>query len=214
MTDTLLRWKPELSKEVDKNGWSPLHCAAERGCDLELVKLLLEKSEKSVAYLGTKDGNKTALHIALLNHHEEIVNEILSHFPGCREQVDEKGNNVFHFAIMGKGNDDLWSSICFRNKWLRSRGLVNEKDAQGNTPLHLLSSYQNPAAATLLWLPESDPKDYNNENLTAYDIILKAKEDISGEKVRRFHIISSSYMAFGKFPFYYICFSNHMNPFE
>ena len=159
---------------------------------------MLENSENSVAYLGTKDGNKTALHIAFLNHHEEIVNEILSHFPGCREQVDEKGNNVFHFAIMGKGDDDFWSSICSRTKWLRSRGLVNEKDAKGNTPLHLLSSYQVPAAGILLWLPILDPKEYNNENLTAHDIILKAKEDISGEKVRLLYIISSSYMAFGK----------------
>ena len=39
----ILGWKPNLTKEVDKNGWSPLHCAAESDCDLEIVQLLLEK---------------------------------------------------------------------------------------------------------------------------------------------------------------------------
>ena len=61
MTKTILRWKPKLTKEVDENGWSPLHYAAEKGCDRKIVKLLLETSEKRVAYLESKDGNKTAL---------------------------------------------------------------------------------------------------------------------------------------------------------
>ncbi|RVW61838.1 hypothetical protein CK203_064361 [Vitis vinifera] len=64
MANKILEWKPDLTKEVDKNGWSPLHYAAERGCDLKIVELLLNKSENSVAYLRSKDGNKTALHIA------------------------------------------------------------------------------------------------------------------------------------------------------
>ncbi|RVW64534.1 Protein accelerated cell death 6 [Vitis vinifera] len=107
MTNKILEWKPDLTKEVDKNGWSPLHYAAERGCDLKIVELLLNKSENSVAYLRSKNGNKTALHIASFHHHTEIVKEILSHSPGCREQVDDEGNNVFHFAMMKEGNDDF-----------------------------------------------------------------------------------------------------------
>ena len=34
MTNKILEWKPDLTKEVDKNGWS-LHYAAERGCDIK-----------------------------------------------------------------------------------------------------------------------------------------------------------------------------------
>ncbi|RVW67645.1 Ankyrin repeat-containing protein [Vitis vinifera] len=128
-------------QEVDKNGWSPLHYAAEGG-DLEIVKLLLEKSEKSVAYLRSKDGKKTALHIASFHHHTKIVEEILSYSPGCREQVDDKGNNIFHFAMMKEGDEDFYPSSYFNNYWLRLSGLVNEKNAQGNTPIHLLSLNQ------------------------------------------------------------------------
>ncbi|XP_019075300.1 ankyrin repeat-containing protein ITN1-like [Vitis vinifera] len=195
MTNKILEWKPDLTKEVDKNGWSPLHYAAERGCDLKIVELLLSKSEKSVAYLRSKDGKKTALHIASFHHHTKIVEEILSHSPGCREQVDDKGNNIFHFAMMKKGDryDDFKPSNYFDNKWLGSRGpvngpggfvngprgLVNEKNAQGNTPIHLLSLNQI-SDSWFVWNEKVDKKAYNNEDLTGYDIILRA--DISEKK--------------------------------
>ncbi|RVW73208.1 Ankyrin repeat-containing protein [Vitis vinifera] len=181
MTKTILEWKPDLTKEVDKKGWSPLHYAAERGCDPEIVKLLLEKSEKSVAYLRSKDGKKTALHIASFHHHTKIVEEILSHSPGCREQVDDKGNNIFHFAMMKEGDDDFNPSSYFGNYWLELRGLVNEKNAQGNTPIHLLSLNQI-SDIPLVYYYKVDKRAYNNEDLTAYDIILRAKEDNSEKK--------------------------------
>ena len=44
--------------------------------------------------------------------------------------------------MMKKGDDDFNPSNYFDNDWLELRGLVNEKNAQGNTSLHLLSSYQ------------------------------------------------------------------------
>lgn len=73
--------------------------------------------------------------------------------------------------------------ITFENEWLNARGLVNEKDGQGNTPIHLLSSYQISDFRFLLcW--KVDMKAYNSENLTAYDIISTAKEDISKKKVK------------------------------
>ena len=183
MTNKILEWKPDLTKEVDKNGWSPLHYAAERGCDLKIVELLLNKSENSVAYLRSKNGNKTALHIASFHHHTEIVKEILSHSPGCREQVDDEGNNVFHFAMMKEGNNDFKPSDYFDSYWLSVRGLINEKNVQGNTPIHQLSLNQI-LDFFFIFTRKVDKKAYNNENLTACDIILRAKEDISTKKVR------------------------------
>ena len=183
MTMMILEWKPNLTKEVDENGWSPLHYAADRGCDLEIVELLLKNSEKSVAYLRSKDGNKTALHIASFHHHTKIVERILFHSPGCREQVDDEGNNVFHFALMKKGDDDFNPSNYFDNYWLSVRGLINEKNVQGNTPIHQLSLNQI-LDFFFIFTRKVDKKAYNNENLTACDIILRAKEDISTKKVR------------------------------
>ena len=119
MTKAILEWNPALTKEVDEKGWSPLHCAAERNCNPTIVRQLLENPDyKSVAYLGIKDGNKTALHIASFYHHQNIIEELLSHYPDCCEQVDNDGHNVFHFSMMKKGDHDYKPSDYFENEWL------------------------------------------------------------------------------------------------
>ena len=158
------------------------------------MKLLLEKSEKRVPYLGSKDGKKIALHIASFHHHSEILEEILSHSPGCREHVDDDGNNVIHFAMMKNAGDNSWLSNYLKIKWLATRGLVTEKDARGNTPLHLLSSFQNDPVR-LVGKLEVDTKEYSNENSTAYNRTWGAKEEILGAKVRKTIISLPSYMA-------------------
>ena len=85
--------------------------------------------------------------------------------------------------MMKEGDHDFDPSNYFGNYWLEFRGLVNEKNAQGNTPIHLLSLKQ----ISDFWFVlnnKVDKKAYNNEDLRAYDIILRAKEDISEKKVR------------------------------
>ena len=49
--EKILEWKSDLTKEVDNNGWSPLHCAAYLGYT-SIVRL--EKCDKSVVYLKSK----------------------------------------------------------------------------------------------------------------------------------------------------------------
>ncbi|KAL6313043.1 hypothetical protein AAG906_012086 [Vitis piasezkii] len=123
MTKKILGWKPMLINEVDENGWSPLHCAAYMR-DAAITKQLLDRSP---------DNNRTALHIASYNGCMDIVKLLLSHAPDCCEQVDENGNNVFHFAMMKKHPSHFGSELLIKDG-LRVRGLVNEKDAQGDTP--------------------------------------------------------------------------------
>lgn len=178
LTKKILEWKPALTKEVDENGWSPLHCAAYLG-NITIVRQLLEKSDKHVVYLGLKDSNKTALHIAASQGHMDVVKELVSHFPDCCEQVDNEGNNALHLVMTGMNKHDadgfLW------DQWLSSRELINEMDHEGNTPLHLLAHSQ-------LYLGvfpshrKVDKMTFNNENLTAMDIILSTK-DLLGLKV-------------------------------
>ncbi|RVW26960.1 uncharacterized protein LOC104879441 [Vitis vinifera] len=79
MIAKLLEWKPDLTKEVDENGWSPLHCAAYLGYTKIAEQLLDKSSDKSVTYLAIKDTKKTALHFAANRHHRETVKLLLSH---------------------------------------------------------------------------------------------------------------------------------------
>ncbi|KAL6327214.1 hypothetical protein AAG906_015253 [Vitis piasezkii] len=172
MTKKILEWKPALTKEVDENGWSPLHYAARRGCNTTIIRQLLDKSDKSVPYLRIKDGNLTALHIAARHGRMKMVEILASHSPDCCEQVDDKGKNVFHFAMMKK--KAYASGDLLRNRWLRVTGLINEKDGEGDTPLHLLASHQvfDPH---FVWDDKVDRMAFNNQRFTAMDIYSKAK---------------------------------------
>ena len=139
MTKKILKWKPALTKELDKNGWSPLHFAAYVGCHPTIVRQLLDECDSSVVHLGVKDhGNKTALHIAASRGHVDVVKELVSRFPDCCEKVDDEGNNVLHL-IMPEIKIFVTSGLS-NIRWLRMRGLMNEKNVEGKTPLHLFYS--------------------------------------------------------------------------
>ncbi|KAL6342622.1 hypothetical protein AAG906_012485 [Vitis piasezkii] len=173
MTARLLKWKPDLTKEVDENGWSPLHCAAYLGYTAIVEQLLDKSPDKSVTYLGIKDSKKTALHIAANRNHQDIVKLLLSHSPDCCEQVDDKGNNVLHSAIMSKMHFAT-GNILNNNSLLRVRRLINEKDAKGDTPLHLLASYQV-CDPFLSADNRVDKMALNKDKLTALDMFSRDK---------------------------------------
>ncbi|XP_034680633.1 ankyrin-3-like isoform X3 [Vitis riparia] len=162
MTKKILEWKSDLTKELDQNGWSPLHFAAYVGCNPTIVMQLLDKSNEHqyVVYLGVKDdeiGNRTALHIAARRGHVDLVKVLVSHFPDCCEKVDDKGNNVLHLIMPKK---IFVTSGLSNNPRLRMRGLMNEKNAEGTTPLHLLHNsplskgvnYFPPPETTFTWI--------------------------------------------------------------
>ncbi|WJZ88072.1 hypothetical protein VitviT2T_007404 [Vitis vinifera] len=158
MTKKMLKWKPALTKELDKNGWSPLHFAAYVGCHPTIVRQLLEKCDSSIVHLGVKDhGNKTALHIAASRGHVDVVKELVSRFPDCCEKVDDEGNNVLHFIMPKK----IFVTSGLSNiPPLRMRGLMNEKNAEGKTPLYLFHNsplskdvdYFPPPKRMLTWI--------------------------------------------------------------
>ncbi|RVW92295.1 Ankyrin repeat-containing protein ITN1 [Vitis vinifera] len=140
MVYKILEWKKELIKEVDDNGWSPLHCAAYLGYT-SIARQLLDKSEheSQVIYLGIKEfDNMTALHIAASRGHKGVAKLLASSYPDCCEQVDDKGNNAIHLFMSQRRH--FLKLFCVR--WFRARGLLNGKNERGQTPLHLLADFQ------------------------------------------------------------------------
>ena len=126
------------NKEVDENGWSPFHCAAYLGYD-SIVRQLLRKSDMSVVYLRVKNyDNKTALRIAATRGNVSTLRLLVSSYPNCCEQVDINGNNVLHLFMTQK----RLLIRLFKNPWMKVRSLVNEKNVEGQTPLHMLADFQ------------------------------------------------------------------------
>ncbi|WRX11991.1 Ankyrin repeat - like 3 [Theobroma cacao] len=163
-----------LATKADKQGWVPLHYAAQSGC-LPIVKILLE-ADTSAAYIANKTEEKTPLHLASQNGQRYTMEELISRCPGCWEQVDAKGRNVLHYAV---ASDNKFAVYTILDDTSLSN-LINEKDRDGNTPLHQhVTSYNY--LKYFIGHPKVDRHAFNNRNLNPLDVIL-SQDGLSGNQ--------------------------------
>ncbi|KAJ0014576.1 hypothetical protein Pint_21263 [Pistacia integerrima] len=130
----ILKKKKRLTKQGDQYGWTPLHYAAYYDLPLN-AKVLLEFDE-SAAFIADKDLNMTPLHVASSQGNLKVIENILLHSPQCYELVDARGWNFLHFAMVSLHEEDV--DVLLQNPPVRS--LIHQKDAKGNTPLHVLAA--------------------------------------------------------------------------
>nr|GMD65750.1 protein ACCELERATED CELL DEATH 6-like [Ipomoea batatas] len=162
LTAKILELKPHLTKLVDEDWWSPLHFAAH--FDHAMIARMLLEHDSSIAYNRNKEG-KTALHIAASHGHTNTMLELILQCPDCYEVVDYSGRNVLHIAV--ESNQASAVKVLLNNPLFNS--LINEKDAEGNTPLHLLAMHGS-HIQNLICNPRVDKSVYNAANLTPLDI--------------------------------------------
>ncbi|XP_042982883.1 ankyrin-3-like isoform X1 [Carya illinoinensis] len=164
MTKNILeRYGRDLCKQADQNGWTPLHMAAYFN-KIEATKLLL-KCDREVAYMKDAEG-RTALHIAARRDCVDVTVDIISMCPDCCEVVDNEGRNALHLAVHN------WSSaalIIQNNSSLRN--LLNQKDNDGNTPLHHYCNYSFVGDQRVLNSPRVDKMVFNKKNQNACQIL-------------------------------------------
>ncbi|XP_041025784.1 protein ACCELERATED CELL DEATH 6-like, partial [Juglans microcarpa x Juglans regia] len=168
MTKNILeKYGGDLCKQADLKGWTPLHMAAYLGCN-EPTKLLLQYG-REVAYMKDAEG-RTALHIAAHLNQEEVTEEIISMCPDCCEVVDNKGRNALHLAVhLAEYNSWPGAALMIQDN-SSLRNLLNQKDNDGNTPLHHYCNYSNLYHEALLTSPRVDKMVFNKKNGNAHQI--------------------------------------------
>ncbi|KAK0608419.1 hypothetical protein LWI29_030394 [Acer saccharum] len=171
ITRKILEKKKSLIKERDRYGWTPLHYAAYHR-NRESMETLLE-CDISTAYIGDKHRKMTPLHLAIGQGY--IPREIISRCPDCCEFVDERRWNVLHFAVLSLSDKNLKTLL---KEYPLIRNLINDKDVDGNTPLHLLATFHR----GLLWeIMEDIDEDIfldldivNNQNMSVHGMMRKS----------------------------------------
>ncbi|KAL3501980.1 hypothetical protein ACH5RR_036429 [Cinchona calisaya] len=162
----ILEKLPNLAKKVDEFGWTALHYAAKFN-HKEVVELLLT-AEKSLAYLSASgDELKTALHIATIQGHLDVIQEILLHCPDCWEMTTGKFQNMLHLAINNEHKQVL--EFILANSWASE--LINQKDVDGNTPLHLYVATKKLEGYNLVNQHCAVRNALNNAGMTPLDMI-------------------------------------------
>ena len=98
---------------------------------------MLLETDQSASNIADKDRKMTALHLAAGQGNAEIVEAIISKNPECYELVDNRGWNFLHYAVVSFRVGQL-TDLLENNPLARS--LIDEGDAEGNTPLHVLAA--------------------------------------------------------------------------
>ena len=161
--EILLTKYDKLLEVPDSEGSSALHYAAKMN-NSRIISLLLNK-DYNLAY---KQNNKQRipLHVATEYGSLEAASELLKQRPDVIEMVDINGQNVYHIAVV---NNRL-NMLKWFHRWL-PKDLVNHRDMDGNTPLHLATKLSMIEHALLL-LKDSrvNPCVVNNEGDTAFSM--------------------------------------------
>nr|XP_015876107.2 ankyrin repeat-containing protein At5g02620-like [Ziziphus jujuba var. spinosa] len=157
--------------KADDLGWIPLHYAAHLG-KTELVELFLTEYDESLAYARNKEG-MSALHISAKKGHVEVIRKLIERCPEICELLDDKNQTALHVAV----ESGVKSVVKVLLESLAFQDLVNEKDNEGNTALHLASTQRHfDILAMLANDSKTDKGATNKDGMTFIDIILSNKE--------------------------------------
>ncbi|XP_010665820.2 ankyrin repeat-containing protein At5g02620 [Beta vulgaris subsp. vulgaris] len=141
MVGKMLEKGTSLIRIQDDEGLTPLHCAAAEISKFKLLKILLyydkkDLNESSALYIQDNKG-RTPLHIAVLRVNWDAIKKLTTCRPDCIEIVDNHGQNAVHYAAK-------WGCLYKFETFLKNGhfdNLLNEKDMDGNTPLHLFATH-------------------------------------------------------------------------
>ncbi|KAK3430627.1 hypothetical protein EUGRSUZ_E02497 [Eucalyptus grandis] len=165
--EAIIHQLPKLLHVCDEDGRTPLHHAASVG-NVKAVKLLVEKC-RYLALQTDKNGSYP-IHIACENGHVDTIRELMNSWPDLAEMKNKKEQNILHVAA--EGGKIKAVEYILENSAIEK--LVNSKDADGNTALHLASMHSHcPVLLSLTKRSNLDLKLRNNDNLTALDVAME-----------------------------------------
>ncbi|XP_054801229.1 protein ACCELERATED CELL DEATH 6-like isoform X3 [Prosopis cineraria] len=164
MLETILSKKPDWIHLRNEEGRYPLHDAALMGY-LEGVSYLIEKCVSCTMEMDN-DGF-FPIHLACKGGHVKVVQELLKWCPDPTEMVDNNAQTFLHIAVRN-GKFEVVRYILQHPKLEK---LVNQKDNNGDTPLHVATLYWNPKIVhAFTWDKRIDLALLNQQNQTALDI--------------------------------------------
>ncbi|XP_031259422.1 LOW QUALITY PROTEIN: ankyrin repeat-containing protein BDA1-like [Pistacia vera] len=129
----IIRLKPEYAKEVNQDDFSSMHVASANGY-VEIVRELI-KVDPTLCLLQGRD-KKTPLHCAAIKGRGDVISEMLSACPDCAKYVTVQRETALHLAV----KNNQFEGIRVLLDWIRDmkkESILNMKDEQGNTVLHL-----------------------------------------------------------------------------
>ncbi|XP_023772777.1 ankyrin repeat-containing protein BDA1 [Lactuca sativa] len=182
---TLIKLKQEFSRELNQDGFTPLHIAAACG-HTEIVKELL-KVDIGLCLIKGKD-RKIPLHFAVVKGKVEVVKELLLASSDSVDFTTARLETPLHLAV--KNNKfEAFKVLIQHLKKVNKEDLLNSKDIQGNTILHLGVSMKQYEVVDFLLNEQATIKgkielnSLNKRGLTPLDMLLMFQSEAGDREI-------------------------------
>lgn len=133
-TKEIICRKPELAEELDHlKRWSPLHMASAK-VYLEIVEALLVVNS-NMCFTRDQDG-RNPVHVAAIYGQIHVLDKLLKARPQAALERTNDGDTVLHLCVKLSQPQ----ALMFLANVAEDDELLNSKDGNGNTVLHLAVS--------------------------------------------------------------------------
>ncbi|RID69241.1 hypothetical protein BRARA_C01342 [Brassica rapa] len=171
----LMILKPSFAKKLNADGFTPLHLAVE----YQQVELALElvKFDPSIVRIRGR-GGMTPLHLVAKSGDVDLLTEFLLACPECIRDANVNGETALHIAV----TNDRYEELKVLRGWMQrirksdasttEIQVLNKRDREGNTALHL-AAYKNnhQAVKQLLKCMPLNRNIQNKSGMTALDAL-------------------------------------------
>ncbi|VVA32324.1 Hypothetical predicted protein [Prunus dulcis] len=170
----IMRLKPSFARKSNQDGFSPIHLALQNG-NTQMVLRLLDVDTGLVRVSGRE--GMTPLHYVAKEGNIELLLVFLSACPKSFEDVTIRNETALHIALKN-GKVEAFELLvrwlthaCYEGVHQLEKRILNWKDDDGNTLLHIATIRDQPEEVKLLLNSKVDVNAKNSAGLTALDII-------------------------------------------
>ncbi|KAJ4868764.1 Ankyrin repeat family protein [Raphanus sativus] len=149
----LMILKPSFAKKLNADGFTPLHLAVEH----QQVELALELVKFDPSLVRTRGrGGMTPLHLVAESGDVDLLTEFLLACPECIRDANVNGETALHIAVINNRYEELKVLRGWMQRIRKSDAstteiqVLNKRDREGNTALHLAAYKNNHQACSYL----------------------------------------------------------------
>ncbi|XP_062028818.1 ankyrin repeat-containing protein ITN1-like [Rosa rugosa] len=182
----IMRLKPSFARKPNQDGFNPMHLALQSGKTRMVVRLL--DADRSLVRVPGREG-VTPLHYVAREGNIELLDVFLSACPKSLEDVTIRNETSLHIALK---NDKVeafefvfrWlKEVCYEEVHQLEKKVLNWKDEDGNTLLHIAALRNQPEAVMLLLTSQVDVNFKNLAGWTPLDII-QHQQPLNDRRIR------------------------------